>query len=183
MAVQGRSLQLLDLPSELQTEIVKHLNYFDKSHLRWTSRHFYSTIPAATHADLLEAEELRFCQRGQFYTCRYCVRLRPGSKFADTMKKGKKRYLADKTHLRYCLDCGLHTTLGAIRYSRGTYITMMDQLYVICMDCSDFNPAIEKCKEKICLDCHWRRKKWMQDNDKQVFVRREYRMAQNGDIE
>ena len=82
--------RLSSLPTEIKELVFKDLDLLDKLDLRLTNRYFFEYIPAYTHADYLEAEQLERAVDRKFYTCYMCLRLRPKAKFADKSRMNGK---------------------------------------------------------------------------------------------
>lgn len=76
---------LTSLPVELKAFVFKDLNLLDKLSLRFTNKYFSNYIPAYTHADYLQAEQIEPA-KGTFFACYICCRLRPRGKFADNAR-------------------------------------------------------------------------------------------------
>jgi hypothetical protein len=169
-----RSLKFLDLPSEIHSAIVNHLSFPDKSNLRRTSHYFHNSIPPATHAELLAAEQLRFSETGDFYACKDCLRLRTNFKFADNMRKGKRGRFGVESDMRFCIDCGIHPKPGTTRYPRGSYLIVMGEAFVLCTVCVRFKPAAsDKAEKRTCQDCWGRRQSFQRGLEQLERERRE----------
>jgi hypothetical protein len=108
------SSALLRLPVEIHLEIAELVAHTDTSlctlALRITNRYFNAIIPTPSHGTLLSLERSSpFLLQHDLYTCGYCLRLRPASKFAVPMMRGRKRRnpgSRKKSAARLCLDCG-----------------------------------------------------------------------------
>ncbi|KAH7122838.1 hypothetical protein B0J11DRAFT_407795, partial [Dendryphion nanum] len=98
---------ILNLPAELHRQIISHLDgneEFAVLNLRITNRYFHDTVPPPSHDTLLRLEK-RF--NGTIgYAYKHCLRLRPVSRFATTMLKGKTGLNGEHRSMRFCADCG-----------------------------------------------------------------------------
>jgi hypothetical protein len=79
---------ILRLPAELHLTIGEVLAEDTSAcplHLRQTNRYFASLIPAPTSSDLFALEEQSWAKDKRLYACKFCVRLRKATHFADYM--------------------------------------------------------------------------------------------------
>jgi len=157
---------LLRLPVELHRDIIDHLkgdadNTTDDGSLalillRLTNRHFYYLIPNTDHPTFLRLEHTAFVQEADLYTCKHCVRLRPGHEFAETMLNGKRTHGATESHKRFCADCGFTNTNEYEGYSRGTQALVGGVWWVWCIHCDQVKKGADagprKC-HKACKSC------------------------------
>ncbi|KAF2664726.1 hypothetical protein BT63DRAFT_460219 [Microthyrium microscopicum] len=145
---------LLALPLELQEEIIGHLPFPAVVILKMTCAYFNGIIKPLTHQQLLDAEETDICKQTDSYACRYCLRLRPASKFADNMLKRRKSRYGGDVHRRFCIGCGIQSVPGSTRYSRGSQIFIGGVCHVICFRCGIFKKgATEDKTQSKCLLC------------------------------
>ncbi|KAJ5625289.1 hypothetical protein N7510_001598 [Penicillium lagena] len=131
---------LLRLPPELHQLILEHLPVPDILQLRLTCTYFYELAPPPSHADLLEVESTEWGRRRDVYTCRYCLRLRPSSRFADRMLRRRRSRGARDGDKRFCIECGLKPRGddGTARYGPGAQITVQGHFFVFCLVCRQF---------------------------------------------
>ncbi|KAF2422195.1 hypothetical protein EJ08DRAFT_483478 [Tothia fuscella] len=101
----------------------------------------HDQINDLTHEQLLIAESADLATEKDIFTCLYCLRLRPGPRFSDTMLKAKKRRGCVEACKRFRVDCGICSGLGITRYQRGHRITVQGEPCVICNRCNRFRPA------------------------------------------
>lgn len=57
----------------------------------------------------------------------------------------------DRSHHRFCVECGIHARPGTTRYCAGSYIEVEGVGFMICIGCRVFKPAEDKSGE--CRDC------------------------------
>jgi hypothetical protein len=57
------------------------------------------------------------------------------------MVKRKKGKMGVNATERWCVDCGLNPRPGTNRYTAGNIITILEESYVICLDCRNFREA------------------------------------------
>ena len=124
---------LMTLPQELQDQIVGNLEWPDTVYLKATCKHFSHLIPSLNMEQLLEAEKSVFCKHRDLYACRYCLRLRDGTEFADRMRENCRSRGDQEAAKRFCVDCGLNTPNGAVGYSFGAEISMGGVTKIICI--------------------------------------------------
>ncbi|KAJ5479400.1 hypothetical protein N7530_004909 [Penicillium desertorum] len=129
------------LPTEILLIIAHHLDAFSLIWLQRSCQLFRGMIPSPTHLELMEAETTQFGFQNDLYACRDCLRLRPRAKFADKMVKRKKGKMGVNATERWCVDCGLNPRPGTNRYTAGNIITILEESYVICLDCRNFREA------------------------------------------
>ncbi|PYI23770.1 hypothetical protein BO99DRAFT_428584 [Aspergillus violaceofuscus CBS 115571] len=103
---------LANLPPELHLLIATHLPQppdLSRAHLAQTNHYFHTLLPRPTHADLLAAELDPLAIAHDLYACRYCLRLRRATHFADRMvRRGRGRFGAARERAkRFCLACGV----------------------------------------------------------------------------
>ncbi|KAH8696788.1 hypothetical protein GQ44DRAFT_124759 [Phaeosphaeriaceae sp. PMI808] len=126
---------ILHLPVELHREIASHLEGdedFALLNLRMTNLYFHNTIHPPTHETLLRLEKRFSGTLG--YACKHCLRLRPASKFATTVLKGKTGLNGGHRSERFCADCGFDVTKPE-RYTPGAKVIVDGMTYVYCVDC------------------------------------------------
>jgi len=127
-----------------------------------TCRHFNDIIKPITkpptQKQLLQAEGTEIAK--DLYAYCYCLRLRPASKFADKMLKGKRRRSGCDSSDRFCVEYGLKSGSGICRYTRGDQIVVQGVCHVICLRCGEFKEgAVRNGKNSSeCLKC-WVRTK------------------------
>ena len=128
---------LMRLPAELHLKIMTELgqvDYLGMYTFRLCNKYFYNTISAPEHHQLLILEDLPFSLEHSLYTCRYCLRLRHASQFADKMLRGKTGRDGGDTGKRFCADCGFDTSKPQ-RYMRGTQLKINGELWLRCFHC------------------------------------------------
>lgn len=134
---------LLCLPPELHLLISTYLSFPAIVHFRITCAYLYSLLPPLTHAQLLLAETTEFALSKDIYACRYCLRLRPASRFADRMRRRRRGKFGRDAEKRFCVECGLQPrkgTDGEARYGPGAQMRIDGVPYVICITCRRFGP-------------------------------------------
>ncbi|RAH41962.1 F-box domain protein [Aspergillus brunneoviolaceus CBS 621.78] len=100
------------LPPELHLQIATHLPAppdLSRTHLAQTNHYFHALLPHPTHPELLAAELDPLAIAHDLYACRYCLRLRRATHFADRMvRRGRGRFGAERERAkRFCLECGV----------------------------------------------------------------------------
>ena len=99
---------LARMPFETLREVLSYLDDFtDRQILRATCYFFRLLIKAPTHSELLIFELTKYGRDHKLFTCRYCLRIRPGNKFSDQCRRGKKGKFGSHPEQRYCIECGL----------------------------------------------------------------------------
>ncbi|PYH58278.1 F-box domain protein [Aspergillus niger CBS 101883] len=137
---EAKKPPLLALPPELHLQITSHLPLLpDIYSLQATCTYFYTLLPQPTHSALLAAETTDYAVAHDLYACRYCLRLRPGSFFADRMlRRGRGRYGRDRAK-RFCVDCGVMPRGEGegeeARYGAGALVRVEGELRVFCGGC------------------------------------------------
>ncbi|KAK4127199.1 hypothetical protein N657DRAFT_535383, partial [Parathielavia appendiculata] len=101
------SCPLLALPGELHNKILQQLGPMHRLLLRTTCRYFRAIMPPLNPYELLAAEASKIGMERQLYACSFCHRLRPASKFDDSMKEWARGKGARDSINRFCLDCGV----------------------------------------------------------------------------
>ena len=149
----AKSSLMMKLPPEIHLAIADNLAFPDIVNLRNTSVYFHSLIKRLTHKELLEAEMSPFANLHHLYTCMDCVRLRPSSKFADNMRKGKKRKEGQEKHARFCVECGIRPKPRTSRYSPGTRIVVNGENKIMCISCHRYKNGVTDSMVKQCEDC------------------------------
>lgn len=141
-ALPGGSVPpIFRLATELHLNIVAYLIDPDEGgtyaarYLRLTNRHFYNIVEKATHDDILGVEQTIWAIERRLYACKFCIRLRHASKFADAMLKGKTGRNGTQRFKRFCADCGFAPPQGQIRYSRGSEAIVNGERWVWCRLC------------------------------------------------
>lgn len=104
-------------------------------HLRRTNHYFRNLVPPPTHNDLLSLELALF--KYSVYACKFCLCLKPMTKFASTMLKGKTGVNGKARDRRFCADCGFDTTVvgQSQRYCPGTRACISGVNRVWCKHC------------------------------------------------
>jgi hypothetical protein len=74
-------LPILNLPLEIQLEIIDHLDFPENIRLKLTCTHFYNIIEALTLDKLRETQASSFAIRRHLHGCRTCGRLRRKFRF------------------------------------------------------------------------------------------------------
>lgn len=147
---------LISLPQELQEEIISNLEWPDRVCLKLTCKHYNQLIPSLDLNQLLEAEESAFSEQRDLYACRYCLRLRDGTDFANKMLKRTRGRGHQDAAKRFCVDCGLNAPEGATRYAPGAEISVGDVTKIICELCKSFKligKDVDGNKARACVDC------------------------------
>jgi hypothetical protein len=132
---------LLSLPPELHLLISTYLQFPDIVYFRTSCAYLYALLPPLTHSDLLLAETTELALSRDIYACRYCLRLRPASCFADRMRRRRRGRFGRDAEKRFCVECGLRPRAGAdeeARYGPGAQVRIDGVLYVICITCRRF---------------------------------------------
>jgi len=143
---------LLRLPAELHLTIISFLPKLSDAkdkhdlailQLRQTNRYFHGLIPAPTHTDLLFLELVLY--QDSVYACKFCLRLRPWTKFASAMLKGKTGLNGFSPEKRFCAECGFDATLirHKERYNPGTRACVNGVDYVWCKQCKQVKQGDE----------------------------------------
>lgn len=103
--------------------------------LRRTNRYFRNLVPPPTHDDLLRLEFVLY--KYKVYACKFCLCLRPETKFASTMLKGKTRPYGPAEAKRFCAECGFDTTVFGLsqRYCPSTRACVDGVDWVWCKEC------------------------------------------------
>lgn len=158
------SPNLLSLPSELKNYIVEELDFPAVICLKLACRLFNSIIPRLTSNQLLRAERTTYAAKKDLYACSGCLRLRPGHEFADKMVLDKRRRRGGAQACnRFCLDCGISSTPGKARYTKGSRITVQGLVRVICLKCGQFQIGIQDMSNvQLCFFC-WDGEEALQD--------------------
>ncbi|KAJ5676469.1 uncharacterized protein N7477_002102 [Penicillium maclennaniae] len=126
------------LPPELHILIADFLSIYDLLALRLTCAYLRDLIPQPSHDRLLLAESADWARDRDLYTCRYCLRLRPASYFADRMLRRRRCRAGRDSGKRFCIECGLKPREGTARYGAGAQITIQGTLFVLCLSCQRF---------------------------------------------
>lgn len=128
---------LLGLPTELQYHIIRFLDFPDTIYLKMTCTRFNNLIRPLTHRELLEAERSTYGMERKLHACRYCLRLRPPSKFADKMLVKKRSKYGREAGRRFCMECGItpQPPEGSTPYSLGSQILVHRMRYILCFTC------------------------------------------------
>jgi hypothetical protein len=147
---------LLRLPAELHLNIVSELQEsgeygaFATLNLRLLNRYFYSLIDKPSHETLLSIEKTPWVIGRLVYTCRYCIRLRCITKFADAMLKGKTGPNGGQPEKRFCADCGFAAVTSETRYSAGTMATVDGERWIWCVHCRQVKRGDQAGKKEWC---------------------------------
>jgi hypothetical protein len=147
---------LFRLPPELHTLISTFLSVEDQLQFRLTCAYFYELIPRPSHEDLLFLETDDWARIRDVYVCRYCLRLRPASKFGEGMLRRRRSRGGRDSSKRFCVECGLKPRNGTARYGPGAHIILHGQFYVVCLSCRSFQPgAIDRFGRRTsqCVGC------------------------------
>jgi hypothetical protein len=102
-----------------------------------TCSYFHALIPPLTHEELLVTEQADHALLHDLYACRYCLRLRPASQFAERMLQRRRMKGARDARKRFCVDCGLMQRGEAeeARYGPGAQIVVQGVSCVLCIVC------------------------------------------------
>jgi hypothetical protein len=147
---------LLRLPAELHLDIVSELEESDPEgvvatlNLRLSNRYFYNLVDKPSHGTLLYIEKMRWAVSRSLYTCKFCVRLRHTSTFAEAMLKGKTGPNGLQPERRFCADCGFAAVQGETRYSAGTMATVNGERWIWCVYCREVNKGDQAGKKEWC---------------------------------
>lgn len=137
-------VQLSELPSELQSEIVNCLTFPDNVNLKRTCRHFYGLVHLDQAAQM-EAENSLYAAEKRLFVCSDCHRILPSQRFADKMIRRSRRRGGSEAWTRFCIDCGV-TPRGqnsSRRYTPGAHISIQGMHYVICQACRTFGKGAQ----------------------------------------
>lgn len=129
------------LPPELHVLITSFLPIEDQLQFRLTCAYAYDVIPPLSHEELLLAESTDWARRKDVYACRYCLRLRPASQFAESMLRRRRSREGRDSSKRFCVDCGLKPRNGTARYGPGAHVIVHGRFYVVCLYCGTFQPG------------------------------------------
>lgn len=151
--------------------IAKRLSFPENINLKVTNRYFYNLVKQPSHQDLLEAELSQYALRRQLFACMDCVRLLPAAKFADTMRTKKKRKGGQKSHRRFCVQCGMNPKPMTGRYSPGSRIVIHGNVQVMCIRCRKLKKGVADGMVNHCEDC-WNR---VEDRQTDQWTREERR--------
>ncbi|KAF9883380.1 hypothetical protein FE257_003547 [Aspergillus nanangensis] len=132
-----RTCPILALPPELHLLIAASLIFPDLLRLKHTCRYFNQLIPPLTHAQLIQAENTDYAITTGIYACRYCLRLRPASQFADRMMRRRRGRFGRDACKRFCVDCGMQPRNGEARYGPGAQLGIRGVSLVICIACRE----------------------------------------------
>lgn len=134
------ALNLLELPGEMQNEIVSHLDGAGMLFLAATCRHFRQTIPLEVPqlTQLVERSELAI--RREAITCGTCKYLKHRFRFADKVAQCP----LSAAHLRKCLDCQLHPATGSPHYTLGSHVKVAGIRHVVCLRCRELRVAAQR---------------------------------------
>lgn len=149
----------IDLPLELQYEIISHLptEFPGKYTLRRTCRYFYNLIAQPTHPELLIIERQPFCKLRNLLACKLCLRLRQRSKFGDVMLHQYPGWGKTCPEDRFCVDCGVKKVgHWPPRYTKGSILKVMGTTHVVCLKCGNVGICASTCKPTVkghCIRC------------------------------
>ncbi|KAK1139917.1 hypothetical protein N8T08_011078 [Aspergillus melleus] len=132
----------MSLPTEIHLLILNLLLFPEVIHLKLTCTYFHTLIPRLNHNALIDAENTDFAAIQDIFACRYCLRLRPRSEFADRMVHRRRGRYGRDAGKRFCVDCGLKPRVGQPRYGPGAQIVVRGVSYVICLSCHDFRLGV-----------------------------------------
>ena len=97
----------------------------------------------------------------RYFGCKECLRLRPASKFADSMVTGRNGKFGRNPEMRFCIDCGTKTPSdgsGPALYIRGVVLRVGGQMMVFCLECGKLRTRSEHWKlGQYCQKCSLRR--------------------------
>jgi ferredoxin len=129
------------LPPELHLLIAYFLPFPFNIHLKLTCSYFHTLIPSLSHKELLITERTDYALIHDLYACRYCVRLRPASRFAERMLQRRRSKGARDARKRFCVDCGLMQRGEAeeARYGPGAQMVVQGVSCVLCIVCRRFD--------------------------------------------
>lgn len=150
---------LLDLPLELQYEIISHLpaEFPGKFNLRRTCQYFYNLIPKPTHPELLVIERQPYSKSRNLLACKLCLRLRQRSKFEDLMLHQYPAWGKTCPEDRFCVDCGVkRVDHWPPRYAKGSVLKVMGKTHVVCLKCGLVGVCASACKPTVkghCMGC------------------------------
>jgi hypothetical protein len=149
---------LIDLPLELQYEIIKYLPECPgKYTLRRTCRYFYNLITPPTHPELLVIERQQLCKTRNFLACKLCLRLRHRSKFGDLMLHQYPAWGKTCPEDRFCVDCAIKKVgHWPPRYAKGSILKVMGTTHVVCLKCGNVGVCASTCKPTVrghCIGC------------------------------
>ncbi len=150
---------LIDLPLELQYEIISHLpaDFPGKYNLRRTCRYFYNSILKPTHSELLLIERQSYCKNRNLLACKLCLRLRRRSKFGDSMLYQYPAWGKTCPEDRFCVDCVVKKVdHWPPRYAKGTVLKVMGTTHVVCLKCGNVGVCASISKPTIkghCMGC------------------------------
>jgi hypothetical protein len=141
---------IFHLPVELHREVASNLEGDEEIsllNLRMTNRYFHNLIHPPSHEVLLRLEKRFNSTLG--YACKLCLRLRPASKFATKILKGKKGINGGNRSGRFCADCGFDVTKPE-GYTPGAKVVVDGVTHVYCVHCRKVkkgkDAGIEQCK-------------------------------------
>jgi len=146
--------RLVQLPAELQLEIVSHLGPLDAMSLRLVNKHFHEFVMPLNHDELIEASwAVDLCYRDccrRFRACGKCLRLRPARRF--------RNHHVDPD--LWCIDCEMTSNERRYYYRKGRVIYTCahhDRGHLIfCRGCGKVKDAIPNngyITAGICLSC------------------------------
>lgn len=146
------SINLLDLPGEIQNKIISSTDGASQLLLRTTCAYLRAVIPPP---DVLAIETSPHAVARDAYACSKCSCLRHSSHFADKMLRKKRRRGGDDADMRFCLACGLKNSGNATGYSPGSRITIRGVSYVLCAVCRKFkeDDVLEEFRKPACETC------------------------------
>jgi hypothetical protein len=151
-ASSPKQSKLLLLPTELQNNIISHLDIPSTLILRLTNRHFYTLNSCPTHTTLLLAERTPWAVTLNLYSCMDCLRLKPQAKFATAMLNGPKGRNGKDPQKRFCVECGLKGPRS--RYSPGAEIVVEGKRHVLCKECKVYSGEVGCVGSGMCASCH-----------------------------
>ena len=185
---------LLSLPVELLSIILRHLDYSLKLALQWTCKSLYSVVGGHwfsrtyTIVDLLEIERWPCFSTGQkgegtkqpiarldYFACHICFKIRSATYFSNAMMKGHRGklspILSPERMRRFCIPCGVRLK----RYLPGVSLQFGGATGgdgIVCYECHHFKKAerLVEFKERTCAAC-LRSRNLSYDEDEKVEAR------------
>ncbi|KAG4026907.1 hypothetical protein MFRU_035g00590 [Monilinia fructicola] len=129
-----RVINITELPTEVHFQIIRNMPYLDRMSLKGTSHQFRDVVSGFhIHKELLAVELGDHARAMDLLACKFCVRLRSKSKFADAMRTGKTGRNGLQRYRRFCLDCGIQNKV----YALGSLISVDATMCLICSECRE----------------------------------------------
>lgn len=133
--------RFMDLPGELQMQIVDHVRHLGFPHaqrLKTTCKGFNGIVPKPNKRQIHIDELSPLAMEKRLFACYDCFRLRPSTAFGDAQRTGKRGKNGQNCQKRFCVDCGLNFTSEAVtvpRYRPGSQYKVNGDVYVVCHTC------------------------------------------------